>query len=291
MEKKYTAFTLLEMLLVMAIMMIIMGMSFTSFFGLHDTIKMNEYMLNMEQDIRSVQRASMLLERDTEENWLYGLGIDFTQLGADGKYITFKWCTPFRDYGDETTRSKVPGYREGDLSLSGAYLPYADMVAGIESGLCTQVDDTVKLLTGYTTELTIPKSTVKFNSDVRYVVFESVTGRAFFYDSQGKLLNYSIVEGQVVLEDDPTLLEELDFTITSMGAAAPRTMRIHHLSGRIEAIVGSEPREVELIPDDGTIDLPPDGGSLDGGDLNLDGDGGFVPPPEDNITPVEPVIE
>ncbi len=239
MQKKYTAFTLLEMLLVMAIMMIIMGMTFTSFFGLHDTIKMNEYMLNMEQDIRSVQRASMLLERNTEENWLYGLGIDFTQLGADGKYTTFKWCTPFGDYGDETTRSKVPGYKTGDLTLDGTDLPYADMAVGIESGLCTQMEDTVKLLLGYTTELTIPKSTVQFNSDVRYVVFESVTGRAFFYDELGELLNYSIIDGQVVIEDDPTLLEQLDFTIASVGAAAPRTLRIHHLSGRIEAIVGN----------------------------------------------------
>jgi hypothetical protein len=100
------------------------------------------------------------------------------------------------------------------------------------------MEDTVKLLLGYTTELTIPKSTVQFNSDVRYVVFESVTGRAFFYDELGELLNYSIIDGQVVIEDDPTLLEQLDFTIASVGAAAPRTLRIHHLSGRIEAIVG-----------------------------------------------------
>lgn len=237
MEKKYTAFTLLEMLLVMGIMMILMGMTFTSFSGLQDTVKMNEYMLNMEQDIRAVQRASMLLERNTEENWLYGLGIDFSELEQDGKYTTFKWCTPFEDYGDETTRAKIPGYKSGDLTLAGAKLPVP--VGDIESGLCTGGDNTLKLLLGYTTELTIPKSTVLYNpnSKARYVVFESVTGRAFFYDSGGELLNYSMVDGELVMKD-PESLQDLDFTITSLGAAAPRTMRVHHLSGRIEAIVG-----------------------------------------------------
>ncbi len=236
MGNKYTAFTLIEMLVVMGIMMILMGMTFTSFSGLQDTVKMNEYMLNMEQDIRSVQRASMLLQRNTEENWLYGLGIDFSQLDPDGKYIPFKWCTPFSDYGDASTRGKVPGYREGDGTLDGAKLPVGD----IETGLCigTEAQGKLKLLTGYTTDLTMPKSTVQYNSNVRYVVFESVTGRAFFYDFEGNLLNYSMDGGQVVIEDDPSSVEELDFTIKSLGAAAPRTIRVHHLSGRIEAIVG-----------------------------------------------------
>jgi type II secretory pathway pseudopilin PulG len=233
MENKYTAFTLLEMLVVMSIMMILMGMTFTSFYGLQDTVKMNEYMLNMEQDIRSVQRASMLLERNTEENWLYGLGIDFSELGSDGKYTTFKWCSPSPDYGDASTRSKVPGYSEGDGDLEGAKLP----TGAIESGLCTALEDKRKLLTGYTTDLTPPKAEFVPNSSVRYVVFESVTGRAFFYDEDGALMNYSIIADEIVLEDDPLAVEELDFTVTSLGAAAPRTLRIHHLSGRIDAVI------------------------------------------------------
>lgn len=267
MQNKYTAFTLIEMLVVMGIMMTLMGMTFTSFYGLQDTVKMNEYMLNMEQDIRSVQRASMLLERNTEENWLYGLGIDFSKLDQDGKYTTFKWCTPFKDYGDASTRGKVPGYREGDGTLNGAKLPVGD----IKTGLCTGPDDTLKILPGYTTELTVPKSMVQFNSSVRYVVFESVTGRAFFYNGDGELLNYSMVDGQVVIEGDPTKLEELDFTITSLGAAAPRRLVIHHLSGRIEAIIDSRIQEDEVLPPD-DIKTP-------------------VEPPDEIITPVKPPDE
>jgi type II secretory pathway pseudopilin PulG len=236
MQNKYTAFTLLEMLVVMGIMMILMGMTFTSFSGLQDTVKMNEYMLNMEQDIRSVQRAAMLLERNTEENWLYGLGIDFSKLKEEdgGVYTTFKWCSPYGDYGDPSTRGKVPGYSEGDNDLEEAKLPVGD----IGTGLCDGFDNTLKILLGYTTELTPPKSTVDFNSTARYVVFESVTGRAFFYNEDGELLNYFFDDnGQLVIEDNPSEVEELDFTIESLGAAAPRRLIIHHLSGRIEAIV------------------------------------------------------
>ena len=285
MGNKYTAFTLIEMLVVMGIMMILMGMTFTSFSGLQDTVKMNEYMLNMEQDIRSVQRASMLLQRNTEENWLYGLGIDFSQLDQDGKYIPFKWCTPFSDYGDASTRSKVPGYKKGDLNLSGAKLP----VGNIESGLCIgiEAEGKLKLLTGYTTDLTMPKSTVQFNSSVRYVVFESVTGRAFFYNGDGELLNYSMEEGEVVIKDDPSSVEELDFTITSLGAAAPRRLIIHHLSGRIEAIIDSRIQDIpdEIItpvppPDEIITPVPPPDEIITP-----------VPPPDEIITPVEPVTE
>ncbi len=265
MQNKYTAFTLLEMLVVMGIMMILMGMTFTSFSGLQDTVKMNEYMLNMEQDIRSVQRASMLLERNTEENWLYGLGIDFSKLKEEdgGIYTTFKWCSHYGDYGDPSTRGKVPGYSEGDRTLDGAKLP----IGNIEMGLCIDSNDTLKILPGYTSDLTPPKSVVEFNSAVRYVVFESVTGRAFFYDTGGNLLNYFFDEdGQLVIKD-PDEVEELDFTITSLGAAAPRRLVIHHLSGRIEAIiVDSETQEVERVPVDGEL----------------------VIPPEETITPVEP---
>jgi hypothetical protein len=103
--------------------------------------------------------------------------------------------------------------------------------------LCTGSGDTLKILLGYTTELTPPKSTVIFNSTARYVVFESVTGRAFFYNEDGELLNYFFDDnGQLVIKS-PGEIEELDFTIESLGAAAPRRLIIHHLSGRIEAIV------------------------------------------------------
>jgi type II secretory pathway pseudopilin PulG len=240
MEKKYTAFTLLEMLLVLGIIMILAGMSFTSFYGLQDTVKMNEYVLNIEQDIRSVQRAAMLLERNPLENWLYGLGIDFSELEQDGKYTTFKWCTPFLDYGDPTTRMKVPAFEPGDLSLDSTKLPITSFL-DLEIGLCdassTRYD--LKLLSGYETSLTMPKATIQYHSNVRYVLFESVSGRAFFYDIDGNLLNYQYdtALSRLVIEDNPGDIQHLEVTISSIGPAKPRTIKINHLSGRIDTVL------------------------------------------------------
>ena len=67
-SKKYIAYTLVEMLIVMSVVIIMMSMSFASFNGLQNTIKMNEYILTLEQNVRNVQRAAMLLERKSGEN-------------------------------------------------------------------------------------------------------------------------------------------------------------------------------------------------------------------------------
>ncbi|HNR53455.1 MAG TPA: prepilin-type N-terminal cleavage/methylation domain-containing protein, partial [Candidatus Dojkabacteria bacterium] len=69
-KRRYPAYTLLELLLVLSIFSIIGGMTFASFDGLQNTVKMNEYMLNLEQDVRTIQRESMLLERTPGEDWL-----------------------------------------------------------------------------------------------------------------------------------------------------------------------------------------------------------------------------
>ena len=97
--KKYSAYSLLELLLVLAMLGIFGAMAFGTFNGLENTVKMNEYMLSLEQDIRTTQRAAMLLERDTDERWLYGIGIDFSSTETDGTYKKFKWCSEYSDYG------------------------------------------------------------------------------------------------------------------------------------------------------------------------------------------------
>ena len=52
-SKKYIAYTLVEMLIVMSVVIIMMSMSFASFNGLQNTIKMNEYILTLEQNVRN----------------------------------------------------------------------------------------------------------------------------------------------------------------------------------------------------------------------------------------------
>jgi prepilin-type N-terminal cleavage/methylation domain-containing protein len=232
MEKnKYQAFTLLEMLVVMGIMVILGGMTFASFDGLQNTIKMNEYMLNLEQDIRGVQRASMLLERNPTENWLYGIGIDFADMNPDGNYTTFKWCTTDRDYGDITTTSKVPGY-DPSIGIDSASLPLppGDIATGT-CGVDVASPSELRRLYGYETTLTMPKSNVTFGTNARFVVFESVSGRAFFYADDGRLLNYRVEEGRLLINDN---IEDLVITIDPFGGTSTRRLIIKHLSGRID---------------------------------------------------------
>jgi type II secretory pathway pseudopilin PulG len=233
-RKKYTAFTLMEMLVVMGITIILGGMTFASFQGLQNTIKMNEYMLNLEQDIRGVQRASMLLERNPIENWLYGVGIDFTTMNPDGDYTTFKWCTPFENYGDITTTSKVPAFdSSGDpLDIESASLPSMEP----ESGLCGSSigpDSELRRLYGYERTVSMPKSQVEFGTDARIVLFESVSGRAFFYDEEGNLLNYIVDDGQLKIKEAENI-EDMIIIITPFGGTATRQLIINHLSGRVD---------------------------------------------------------
>lgn len=244
-EKKYSAFTLLELLIVMSIITTLLTMSLSSFGGLRNTIRMNEYLLNLEQDIRGVQRAAMLLEKDPKENWIYGLGIDFTKIGdGEGEYKMFKWCSRFSDYGDITTRSTLPNFIPPEhpsfvpLNLDGnGSLPISSAVEGdFPSGLCeTELEgnpNTLYSLSGYAKPMSPPASVVTFpEGDARYVLFESVSGRTFFYDKDGKLLNYDS-DGNPRSAVDIVHLTIQFKPLT--GTGKPRRITIANLSGKIE---------------------------------------------------------
>lgn len=240
-ENKYQAYTLLELLVVMGIIAILAGMSFASFGGLQNTVKMNEYSLTLEQDIRSVQRAAMLLQRDPNEKWLYGLGMDLTNMATtEGQYKVFKWCSPYDNYGDIKTTSLFPNYdpsnslKIGD-TVSGeknAYLP----VPQNSSYALTSCDSTLtvshlRTLLGYESTSLPPESniTVKVgDSTAGYVVFEAVSGKTFFYGVNGELLNYQ-PDGKLI--DSPNALEII---ITPVGKTAKaHKLIISNLSGKI----------------------------------------------------------
>lgn len=123
-KNNYSAFTLIELLIVMSILVIIGGMSFAAYQRMQVTIRLNEYVNTLEQDIRNVQREAMLLRKDKDEAWMYGMGMDLTKIGKDqerGKYSTFKWCSGFKEYGDPRTTSDIPGY-DATLGISSAQL-------------------------------------------------------------------------------------------------------------------------------------------------------------------------
>lgn len=242
MTRKYTAFTLLEMLVVLGIIMILMGMTAASFLGLNNAVRMNEYMMTLEQDIRRMQRASMLLERNPIENWLYGIGIDFTNMEPDGEYRVFKWCTPYSDYGPVSTTSIVPAYEPG-LGIESAEFPQFRL-NNIQGNFCggdVSNKTELRILPGYQNSLTIPFSEITFGPDNEdltdyngpvIVVFESVSGRAFFYNKSGQLLNYYEDDNRLILRDTDEI-QDLTITISPIARGGVRQITIKHLSGKV----------------------------------------------------------
>lgn len=238
-QKKYPAYTLLELLVVMSILGILGTMSFSAFGSLQNTVKMNEYVLTIEQDVRSVQRAAMLLQRTPGERWLYGLGIDFGDMKDSGDYTVFKWCSPFDDYGNILTKSNLPAYNPSKILGLGTghgtdkngEMPMDRILRG---SCGTDVSSSLSILSGYDKTTRTPISTINrtaIDTKVpRYVIFESVSGRTFFYDELGGLLNYT-AEGKMV--DDPG-----SFVITIIPDANVNTriITISNLSGKISTL-------------------------------------------------------
>ena len=212
-------------------------MSFASFDGLQNTVKMNEYMLSLEQDIRAIQRSAMLLERDPDEAWLYGLGIDFSEAGEEGEYKIFKWCSEFADYGDKKTKSELPAYDSGEAiggsTLRNAWLP-GDRTTGTESKCIVSgiLENKLVTLSGYEVSLNPPKAEIStYNSsldrNINYIVFESISGRAFFYDEDGELINYT--DGAELSDN----VYDFELTVNPVGVGKTRNIAIGNLSGKI----------------------------------------------------------
>ncbi len=254
---RYSSFTLVEMLIVMGIIILLAAMAFAAYQNLQTTIRLNEYANNLEQSIRKVQRDAMLLEKKSGENWMYGLGISFARTGRDaetfGNYTAFKWCSPFTDYGDVKTTSSIPNYdpTKGALSDtdSNGSIPTPPTISFGDCKEGAVPDDSMiyryalfgDRSVGREVDIKIPKSTIKkekvsayFEGDltVQYIVFQAVTGRAFFYNKAGQLLNYT----QGLSNEQPEPLETAKpfvMNIIPLRGGKGKKITIQHISGRV----------------------------------------------------------
>lgn len=211
-NSKYEAYTLLEMIIVIGIMLVFTSIGLYSFTGLRDSVFANEDLALLKQNIQKAQQSAMLFEKSSDESWVYGVGIDFSDFEGDGVYRLFKWCAPFKTYGDPMTTSEVMAYNPSEilgadlfvntgteedpnnLPVENGYLP----VTEVSTGSCSYAEPENKLvrLSGF--------PDVELNSGYRfglsggvesiqnpmYLVFEAVTGRAFLYDANGRPVNY-----------------------------------------------------------------------------------------------------
>ncbi len=231
--KKYPAFTLIEMLVVLAILSILGTVSVQSFSGLQSSVTLNEESLNLSQDIKNLQRSSMLLEREVDENWLYGLGIDFSKYETTGEYEMFKWCSQYTGYGSTRTRGELPDFdKSTPVGINNGYLPVSDW-----RDTCSTEEETlnsylVKWETG-TPTITDTGLNPVISTSARYILFESVSGRVFFYDSSGNLLNYN--------SSGDLTASPVDLTIQLSTNATIKSITVKNLSGRI--LIDAQPND------------------------------------------------
>ena len=247
---RYSGFTLIELLIVMSIIVLLSGLSFSTYQNFQSTIRLNEFINGFEQNIRKVQRDAMLLEKSSNEGWIYGLGIDLRNIedtvnGTFGVYYPFKWCSGFSEYGDIRTRSAVPNFDpQNDISSYNGNIPVTTVP--FNTGSCGS--DGVNVLKGYALfgdmgigkmgagnqQLSVDiRGVLSFNTpdehqSPAFLLFESVTGRALFYDSAGALLNFDYDTHKPLSETLP-----LEIKISRPGNKGGKTIVISHLSGRI----------------------------------------------------------
>ncbi len=197
----YQGYTLAEVLVVLMIVIILGGIGAYSFSGLRDSVLVKQNIEEIKQDLQLVQQKAMLVEKRDGEGWIYGIGIDFTDV-SNGRYTFFKWCSPFTAYGDIRTRSEILAYdSEQIIGVPTAYGPNAKLPLDDweTSGLCNRnaglPDSTIPSYLTIMPGIEEGKIHAGFNialiGDASYVVFETVTGRVFLYDSNGMPVSYS----------------------------------------------------------------------------------------------------
>lgn len=237
-RRKYKAYTLLELLIVLAIFLILSTIGMSAFNGFRDTITLNEEIDELKQNIRSAQRASLFLERQTTERWIYGIGLDFSQIENNGSYRMFKWCAPFNEFGDIRSKQNVPNYNpslqlsttNGNLGIS---TPYSSTICEQGLGLSEIVryGSGIDNAFGINFRPIIPDNngvTGDIGNVPAYVLFESVSGKAFFYDIQGNIINYRN-NGDMVASPVNFVLQ-----IESPNTGRLKTITIFNISGKIQ---------------------------------------------------------
>lgn len=251
-SKNLQGFTLIEMMIVMAIFMILFAIGLTSFAGMRDAIAVTENFNNFKQDVRWAQKSSVLLKREIGEWWPYGIGIDLQSTAemrsqsSNRTYKFFKWCSPFSNFdpnGSVLLNSELPNYNPsvalGALlnNVKNGYMP-TTMNTG-----CTQCGEgacsnTLVELKGRGITQFDSKVDVKFMSDARYILFESVTGRAFLYNANGELLNYSTTGA--TLDYSPTIKFDIQIQPKDGNISLAKRLNVAPISGRQSEVAATD---------------------------------------------------
>lgn len=233
---KYSSYSLLEMLVVMSIIIVIMGIGFGTFSGLNSAISLSESIATLRQDIKNTQRSAMFVERSSTERWLFGLGIDFSRIEIDGSYRMFKWCSQFPEYGDILTASQFPNYNpnnnislvNGNLVLTSSYISKGCPVSSNISQIVSN-GDTVRYISNNLMATNTSQDAVgDVGAKPVYVLFESVSGKAFLYDINGVLVNYT-PNGDIINQNTSLVI-----SLQSKSNNIIKRLSLNHISGKLD---------------------------------------------------------
>lgn len=243
--KKIKAYTLMEMLIVMSIMIIVLSLGVYSYIAYIETTKYNQDVANLQSDITAMQRASMLFKKDADDGWVYGVGIDFQGvIDGVGTYKFFKWCSGFEEYGDIRTTGKYPNYNPDSDSSWGLPTttpdptPYQSTSCGDFIHPADYPNGAIVSLSGYGTGRFNLEEDVFVVNGAQYLLFESVTGRVFIFDSDGQL-----VHGNLGIVFDKRV-------------GTSNMLSVYNLTGRTEVIGVNIVDALPEAPPDQENDLP-----------------------------------
>lgn len=236
-QSRLEGYTLIEMLIVLAIFIIITTIGFRSFYGLRDSIAMNEKILSLSQDFRYAQRSALFLERGSNDRWVYGIGLDFSTLLSDGKYKLFKWCSPYDAYGNPQTRSNIPNF-DPSFAIGGnnGKLPSGVYSTDCPKGVATNdlsmlPNNGERNISEFVVDLPSSNNAIgDIGGFPVYILFESVSGRAFFYDSDGNIVNYDS-NGEIIATPIDFLL-----SVESKRTKTKKAIKIGNISGKVDVI-------------------------------------------------------
>jgi hypothetical protein len=108
--KKIAAYSLMELLIVLAIFIILASLGTGGLIGFRETMLVKENVERLKQDVELARQKSLLIDREADDTWVYGIGIDFRDIQEKGTYSMFKWCSPYENFGNDVTRSRLLGW-------------------------------------------------------------------------------------------------------------------------------------------------------------------------------------
>jgi|GEM_PF-714934 len=254
--KRLSGYTLIEMLLVMAIIIILGSFGIGSYVGFRETMTAKENVETIKQDIQLTRQRAMNIKKGDDTNWLYGIGIDFRPYinpnQEDQRYIFFKWCSAFGEFGDPLTKGSLPGFVDGQnigakisdtRDINGCAGDYLNgVLPRCYSETCISDYPSLVEITGDSSDLLadLDMDQVEIlrtlGSTPAFIFFEAITGRAIIYGENGYPINYELNNGQYTSSAEIPL----DIALTRKRSSKFDLITIYPLSGAVVHHVYSE---------------------------------------------------